>query len=321
MEEKGIERIIARYLSGEASGEEIMALMEWLSADEDNKTEFRKIQSYWNADVSFMNASEPMPDFEKLRKKIGKGEVQKSGKRLWLKPAVAAAVTIVGVLLLSQLVLKMNNTEVFTYVSSNSVSDLVLPDGTEVTLNKDSRLSYSAAFGRNNRIVSLDGEAYFDVVHNEKKKFVVNAGSAKITVLGTVFSVKNKKDDNILKTSLIEGSVKFETSDQAIVLSPNKQILYNTRDNEITVEKFDPEIEVAWKDNLIRYKSVSFFEFLSLLEDHYDVQIIVPSEELKISKLTGAIDANQSITQVLDMMKKNINYEWRKEGDDYVIMY
>lgn len=320
MDEKGIERIIARYLSDEATEEEVMILMEWLSADENNKTEFRKIQSYWNADVSFKDASAPVPDFEKLRGKIGKIEAQKSIKRSWLKPAIAA-VAIVAVLAVSQVVLKMNNVEAFTYITGGSVSSFVLPDGSEVTLNKDSRLSYSSSFGRNNRIVSLDGEAYFDIVHDRKQQFVVNAGRAKITVLGTVFSVKSRNGEDMLKTSLVEGSVKFETSDQAIMLTPNKQILYNTHGNEITVEKFDPEIEMAWKDNLIRYKSVSFFEFISLLEEHYDVKIVVPSEELNISKLTGAIDANQSISQILDMMKKNINYEWKKEGDDYIITY
>lgn len=320
MDEKGIERIIARYLSDEATEEEVMILMEWLSADENNKTEFRKIQSYWNADVSFKDASAPVPDFEKLRGKIGKIEAQKSIKRSWLKPAIAA-VAIVAVLAVSQVVLKMNNVEAFTYITGGSVSSFVLPDGSEVTLNKDSRLSYSSSFGRNNRIVSLDGEAYFDIVHDRKQQFVVNAGRAKITVLGTVFSVKSRNGEDMLKTSLVEGSVKFETSDQAIMLTPNKQILYNTHGNEITVEKFDPEIEMAWKDNLIRYKSVSFFEFISLLEEHYDVKIVVPSEELNISKLTGAIDANQSISQILDMMKKNINYEWRKEDNAYVITY
>lgn len=321
MEKKDIEHIIARYLSGEASGEEMMTLMEWLSADEKNKTEFHKIQSYWNAEVSFMDASDFVPDFEKLREKIGKAKVEKNRRKSWLRPAIAAAAVIGAVLLLSPLVLKTDNGEVFTYITGSSVSDFVLPDGTEVTLNKDSKLSYAASYDKNNRDVFLDGEAYFDVVHNEKREFVVNAGDAKITVLGTVFSVKHKAGDDILKTSLVEGSVKFETSSQTIMLNPNKQILYNIRDNEITVEKFDPEIEVAWKDNLIRYKSVTFAEFISLLEKHYRVKIILPSEKLRISRLTGAIDASHSIDQILDMMKKNVNYEWEKEGDTYVITY
>ncbi|SFS29885.1 protein of unknown function [Porphyromonadaceae bacterium NLAE-zl-C104] len=66
---------------------------------------------------------------------------------------------------------------------------------------------------------------------------------------------------------------------------------------------------------------MSFLEFIALLEKHYDVKIIVPSRELNISKLTGALDANQNISQILDMMKKNINYEWRKEDNAYVITY
>ena len=321
MEEVGVERVIAKYLSGEATREEMMTLVEWLSADEENKTEFCKIYSYWNADVSFMHAPEHLPDFEKLRKKIEKSRVKKSRSRLWLRPTVAVAVIIAGIFLLSQLVLKMNNSEVFTYITGSSVSDFILPDGTDVTLNKDSKLTYSTSFSSNNRMVSLDGEAYFDVVHDENRKFVVNVGNAKITVVGTVFSVNGKKGTDILKTSLVEGSVKFETSDQTIMLSPKKQISYNMRENEITVERFDPEIELAWKDNLIRYHSVSFKEFILLLEKHYNAEIILPLEEHKTSKLTGAVDASQSIDQIFDMMKRIINFEWRKEGDTYVITY
>ena len=320
MEKKDIEHIIARYLSGEAAGEEMMTLMEWLSADEDNKTEFRKIQSYWNAEISMHNL-EFIPDFENLRYKIEQSEVQKNRNVLWLRPALVAAVSIIAVIIISHLMLKMDNDEVFTYITGSSISDFVLPDGTQVALNKDSKLTYNESFGRNNRIVSLDGEAYFDVVHDMKQQFVVNAGDAKITVFGTVFSVKSKKGEDILKTSLIEGSVRFETPDQTILLTPHKQILYNTHLKEVTVEKFDPEIEVAWKDNLIKYKSVSFSELISLLQKHYEVNIVLPSEELKSSKLTGTIDAGQSISQILDMMKNNINFEWRKENEDYMIIY
>ncbi|SFS29882.1 FecR family protein [Porphyromonadaceae bacterium NLAE-zl-C104] len=218
MEEKGIEHIIAKYLSGEAATEETMTLMQWLSAGEKNKTEFRKIQSYWNADVSFMHAPEIVPDFEKLKERIRKSESQKSVMGLWLRPAIVAAVAIVAILVGSQLVLKMNSTEAFTYITGSSIADFVLPDGTEVTLNKNRKLSYSASFGRSGRTVSLDGEAYFDVVHDKKQQFVVNAGSAKITVLGTVFSVKCREAEDILKTSLVEGNVKFETANQSISL-------------------------------------------------------------------------------------------------------
>lgn len=320
-----IEHIIAKSLSGEISSDEIIILSDWLAASENNKEEFQKIKEYWESDISLEINSSPSGDFDMLLKRIKTGDNVKAKKnRVKFHTFIAAAAAAIAALLVYSFFFENKGTKevrYYSYISGNGVSEFVLPDSTHITLNKNSTLTYTDAFGVNEREVNLVGEAYFDVKKNKEKKFIVNADKSKIIVLGTIFSVKNRPEDNILKTSLVEGSVRFESPGQNLTLSPNKQVTFDKINNEIEVEKFDPDIEIAWAENLIRYKSMTFRELMKMISERYNTEIILPQKELHISKLTGSVDADLSVEQVLDLIKKNVPYRWKKEGTTYVISY
>lgn len=140
-------------------------------------------------------------------------------------------------------------------------SSVLLPDGSKVTLNAKSRLSYGADFGKNGRRVLLDGQGFFEVLHHDDNKFVVETKFMDITVYGTVFNVYAYEDNGIVEMSLLDGNVRVETkgvSSQCFNVQPNEKVTYNKATGEAFLEPTDNVLETAWmKDYLVFIRKLS----------------------------------------------------------------
>ncbi|MCS2890400.1 FecR domain-containing protein [Parabacteroides faecis] len=316
-----IEQIILRNLSGEASCDDVITFSEWLASSARNKESFLKIKKYWDAEVAGAKLQNPEATYNKLLDRIRKAERKETVRRLWIRYAGAAAVAIIVGITGYWIGGQRNVTPVqyYSYITGNSVSSFELPDGTEISLNKNSTLSYSSSYGEKVREVSLEGEGYFSVTKDKTKAFVVDLNGSKISVLGTVFNVKNDSKENVTTATLVEGSIRFETPEQQILLKPNQQLVFNKSENQIDIENVSTDLITAWKSHLIKYKSISFKEFLDMLKDRYTVDIVLSNEILGEQKVTGSFDESLTVDQILDLMKKNLSFRWKKEGDKYVI--
>lgn len=316
-----IEQIILRNLSGEASCDDVITFSEWLASSARNKESFLKIKKYWDAEVAGTKLQNPAATYNKLLDRIRKAERKDTVRRLWIRYAGAAAVAIIVGITGYWIGGQRNVTPVqyYSYITGNSVSSFELPDGTEISLNKNSTLSYSSSYGEKVREVSLEGEGYFSVMKDKTKAFVVDLNGSKISVLGTVFNVKNYSKENVTTATLVEGSIRFETPEQQILLKPDQQLVFNKSENQIGIENVSTDLITAWKSHLIKYKSISFREFLDMLKDRYTVDIVLSNEISGEQKVTGSFDESLTVDQILDLMKKNLSFRWKKEGDKYVI--
>lgn len=316
-----IEQIILRNLSGEASCEDILVFSEWLSSSDAHKDSFLKIKKYWDAEVAGMKLRNPEAAYNMLLERIWKTERKRVVRQLWIKYAGAAAVAVI-IGIASYWMGGHQATaplQYYSYITGNSISSFELPDGTEISLNKNSKLSYSSSYGEQVREVSLDGEGFFTVTKDKEKAFVVDLNGSKISVLGTVFNVKNYKKEDITTATLVEGSIRFETPDQQIVLKPDQQLVFNKSNNKIDMTNVSTDLVTAWKSHLIKYRSVPFREFLDMLKERYEVEIILSNEALGDQKVTGSFDESLTVDQILDLMKKNLVFRWKKQGESYVI--
>lgn len=316
-----IEQIILRNLSGEASCEDILVFSEWLSASAAHKDSFLKIKKYWDAEVDCVKLRNPEAIYNKLLDRIRKAERKTMVRKLWIRySSVAAVAILIGIVGYYAGGLQKNApVQYYSYITGNSASSFKLPDGTEISLNKNSTLSYSSSYGEKVREVSLEGEGFFSVTRNKAKAFVVDLSGSKISVLGTVFNVKNYKKEHVTTATLLEGSIRFETHDQQVLLKPHQQLVFDKSSNQIDTKLVSTDLVTAWKNHLIKYKSISFIEFLEMLKKQYDVEIVLSNKALGNQKVTGAFDANLVVDQILNLMKKNLSFEWEKEGDTYVI--
>jgi ferric-dicitrate binding protein FerR (iron transport regulator) len=247
--DREIEQIIVRTLAEEASGEDVTALSEWLAAGEDNQTAFRKYGKYWDASVSGMTVRDKHRALRRLRCRIDRRERRTGVLPRCLKyagVAAAAAVLAGTVVYRNMLPGTQPPVEYYSYVTGNAVSAFRLPDGTDVSLNRNSRLTYSGNYGVRTREVTLLGEAFFDVVKQPEQPFVVRLNEARITVLGTTFNARHYPADSLLVATLIQGAIRFESPEQTVLLKPNQQLAYNLTVQTLRIDATDSEIASAW---------------------------------------------------------------------------
>lgn len=318
-----IDNHIARILSGEASAEDYYMLTQWLNEDERHKEEFQLLQTYWKAKVSIIEVPQVNESVNLVLNKIAYQENRKSKKQLLYRfIGIAAMFCIVAVSLFISFTKQSPkiDKEYYTYVTSDSKSDIVLSDGTKVILNKHSKLTYSNQYGTRMRMVQLDGEAYFDVMPDKEHPFEVKMGESKITVLGTVFNMKAFSQNECIIATLIEGSIQFENTNQKIKINPNQQLKYNKKSSNVTIDTVDVDNTIAWKDNLYKYKSVELQELMWQLEQQYNVRIKLPeNKSLKKMRVSGSFYSTQPINEVLDIIKKSTRLHWFIKNGIYYI--
>lgn len=318
-----IEQIILRNLSGEASCEDILIFSDWLSSSDAHKNSFLKIKKYWDAEIVGVKLRNPEVSYNKLLDRIRGIERKSQIRQLWIRYTSAAAVALLigvtGYWMGGGGRQSIAPEQYYSYITGNSISSFELPDGTEISLNKNSTLSYSSSYGKEGRKVSLEGEGFFQVAKDQDNAFIVDLNGSKIAVLGTVFNVKNYEKEGIATATLLEGSIRFEMPDQQVLLKPDQQLVFDKSTNKIDIENVSTDLVTAWKNRLIKYKSTPFSEFLNRLAKQYGVEISLQDEMLAEQRVTGAFDDSLTVEQILDLMKKNLSFKWKKEGDKYVI--
>jgi ferric-dicitrate binding protein FerR (iron transport regulator) len=178
---------------------------------------------------------------------------------------------------------------------------LTLPDGTEVWLNAASSITYPTAFVGNERDVSITGEAYFEVAKDKSKPFHVKSGNQTIEVLGTHFNVMAYADEDAIKTTLLEGSVKITENNEAQILKPGEQAAVD-KNGGLKISVVDVDDALAWKNGYFKFNRVNIKYIMRQLARWYDVDLVyegsVPHDEF-----VGKIGRGENIEDVLHILE------------------
>jgi transmembrane sensor len=189
---------------------------------------------------------------------------------------------------------------------------VVLPDGSHVWMNADSRMSFPAKFSGQTREILLEGEAYFEVAKDKAHPFIVKSRTQQIEVLGTHFNVNSYADETGIKTTLLEGSVKVSLSDgKEALLKPGEESL-NTGD--IHVEKVDTEAAVAWKNGSIVFRAKTLKDIMRQLSRWYDVTIVYAPDAPLNETFSAAVSRTRNISAVLERMQTTGSVKFKIEG-------
>lgn len=235
------------------------------------------------------------------------------------------------------------NSEVSTKYGSKS--NIMLPDGTQVWLNAGSKITYGKDFGGDIREVTLIGEAYFDVVKDSTRPFLIHARNIDIKVLGTAFNVKSYPGEKTTETSLIRGSVEISIHNrpqEKIILKPNEKLIVAAEQDTIettnTSKKLVPStppprvlleevhydekesviVETSWMENKLIFQDESFADLASKLERWYGVRFIFKDPALEQLRFTGTFKG-ESLQLALKALKITANFDYSIEQDIVII--
>ncbi|MGM9789948.1 MAG: FecR family protein [Candidatus Cryptobacteroides sp.] len=270
--------LIEKYTKGLISAKELEALRE---ADEAAVSE--AMEKDWNGgnDAAIRLDERTM---KRMKREIDRRSGNRNGRRQVMAWFSMAAAVLLPLLIGSTIFLFIQNRSISSNITSFSTgpgeqADIVLPDGSRVTLNSESELKYTTGkFNNGKREIDFNGEGYFEISHNADKPFTVNAKRMSVTVLGTVFCMQVRDHRKNSEISLEEGKVLVKSlkNGQEAMLLPEQRL---TMDNATGIFKITSDRNIAdkssWTRGEITFHGDSFSKVIETLEDVFGVRISI----------------------------------------------
>lgn len=174
---------------------------------------------------------------------------------------------------------------VLSYRTEDSSQQYDLPDGSVVWLNRNSSFTYHE--GADQRKLELTGEAYFDIAHKAKQQFVVKAGVAQVSVLGTAFNVRAYSTEPSIDVQLDRGKILFEAGEQEVEIVESGQASYSRENNNFRERTGIDGNFTSWLTEKLSFKNTPFDEVVMAFERHFDTKLEVGDSNLSACRFTG----------------------------------
>lgn len=314
------EFLLYKYFKGETTPEEEQQILDYAEFSEENMNTVLQARKIWDA---YTFHGEPQPEQYVIKESNNNGM---QSRRLLKTIGKIAAVICIG--LLSTLLILTRMQDNISYatveVPAGQRVKLTLSDGTTVWLNANSIFTYPTNFGRSDRSVELEGEAFFDVTEDQRKPFIVQTDQFDIRVLGTRFNVQADKRENVFKALLLEGSVEILSGDKdkrkaALTMVPGESVAWVNNKLEKAASS-DLNITL-WKDGILYFEDDSFNDMMEKLQDFYGVKITVENPKLNEYRCTGKFRADEGWEHILRVVRKDLkfDYSYHEEGKHIII--
>ena len=344
--------LLAKKKAGEASAAELNELGRLMEQNDLRGHASEVIDKVWEAPLT---AEPEMMPTAKVWDKLAKATSQPGANRHWIGTGVRwiagarwmAAASVVVVVVAGAVVFggRKKVKEVVVAEKPNqyttqpgSKSKLELPDGTQVWLNGNSKLTVcDGPAGSNPREVYLSGEAFFDVAKNDKLPFRIHTGSIDITVLGTAFNVKAYPGEKNVETSLVRGMIEITTHhdpDRKIILKPNEKIIIPT--DAVAPVGREPQpaaasiyaitalhpgkllADTVWMQRKLEFDNEPFGELAPKMEVWFDIRIRFGNESVKNKRFSGVIE-KESLEETLKDMRLSAPFTYTIKGNELLI--
>ncbi|MEY8591277.1 FecR domain-containing protein [Butyricimonas hominis] len=197
--------------------------------------------------------------------------------------------------------------------------ELILPDGTHVWINSDSKLSFPVHFTSEKREVLLSGEAYFDVAKMKDCPFIVKTQNLAIKVLGTEFNVRAYPDAEVTETTLCRGSVNVSDGKSDITLQPSQQAVYVKANKDLSTRRVDVRLYTTWKNGIFMFENKPLEEIMTTLSRWYNINVFYANPAVKTYHFTGDLERYSNFQKTLNMIEKATSIKFIINGNTVTV--
>ena len=197
---------------------------------------------------------------------------------------------------------------------------LTLPDGSRVWLNAASSITFPTFFNEKERLVKITGEAYFEVESLKERHvpFIVEAGTERITVVGTHFNINAYGDDQLIRTSLLEGSVKVSNTNGTVTIDPGEQAIGSTGRSAYQIIRPNMEEVLAWKNGKFIFRNASATSIVLQLSRWYDIDIEYRSDVSGIY-FSGGVSRKDQIEKLIELLELDGRIKLELKGRSLIV--
>lgn len=339
MEDHIITALLNKYINNNCSKEELQIVLEWLKSS--NKTTYidEVIEPLWSNINNHIKRPEGEREEEllievsSLLQKIKQKEIPlqkrplqetKSAKQPFHIIYKIAAVIIIALSITFGVREFRSYTESpITYIehasSSGQHKTILLADGTNVTLNSESKLIVSSDFNKNHRIIEMEGEGFFEVAPNSQKPFIIKSGETQVKVLGTSFDFKSYKEDDFIKLTVSTGKVQvnLRESDVQLTILPNEHLSINKIDGNIIKESIKENNYNKWMKGSLYFNKEPIQEVINVINRTYKQEVVLDCGNCDF-KITGIHD-NKNIEAVINAICFTTGLSQRIKGNKIIL--
>ncbi|WP_075559550.1 FecR family protein [Parabacteroides timonensis] len=308
--------ILYRFFEGNTSVREMKQIKEWVEASDENSKQFRMERKLFNAMVL-------TGDLKQTNIYTTGNKKNTSFSKELLKIASIIVITV-AITATAFLIRQDKDNSNFTMqtitVPAGQRVNLDLPDGSNVWLNAGTKMQYPVPFIKGKREIILDGEAYFDVAHNEKCPFIIHTQVLDVEVLGTKFNLEAYSRKKVFEASLMQGRIKIRSphnEKNSVILSPNYKS--TLQKGKLVVSKIDDYNVYRWKEGLYCFKSKPFIEIMTDLEKYYDLKIQMDKKEIEKVTLTGKFRISDGLDYALRVLQNDVPFTYQRDKENDVI--
>ncbi|MEX0314990.1 MAG: FecR family protein [Allomuricauda sp.] len=301
------------YVSNNADLETMKRVELWKASDQYDPDLFQEITKIYSSTRQVVDNSNIQKAKESFFEKVSKPSSNKTTfSKEFLKYAAA-----ISLLIFTAIYFFWNEGEKTTIRTAfGEQKEIQLPDGTKVWLNSSSSLSYNPDLPRN---TYLEGEAFFEVVKNEKVPFTVDTHDAlKVKVLGTSFNIKSYSQNAYTETVLVEGKVELSSPDfgEKIQMLPNDKVVFIKDDKRLIKSTVGIAQDfTSWRDGQYRFMDKSFKEIALDLEIQNNVKIQFQNDKIANSKFTGSFERETTVKEILETLQLTKSFKYHQSSD------
>lgn len=306
-----IDQLIARFLGGQSTAEEIQQLELWIKESDNNRKYFLQMKNLWDASVQI-----PVSTDKALNKVIQKIKPEPTRISIWQFMQKVAAILFIP-LLITAIWMGLskssdNNSSALSYhqvvAAFGTFSKVDLPDGSKVWLNSGSSLRYPEKFNTSNRVVYLIGEGYFEVNANKSVPFLVTTPYFTVKATGTKFNIRAERNFRSPSVTLVEGTVAIQKNvagqpkDLITYLKPSQHLSYDTLTGHFNIQTEDTYKHFAWKDGKLVFRNDNISEVARRISLQYNVDIEIRGNEIKKYRYRATFES-EPLGELLRLLK------------------
>lgn len=317
--------LITKRLSGEIGPDEDLKLQNWLDQSPENQEVYHSYEGVWNEmdRVKDKTSREVDAEWQRLENAIDFEERVSEGteRRLFggmYRYAASILFLAIAGFLIYYFINAGGTNELVAEVQIQSVE---LPEGSKVTVNSNTTLTYPKKFENNRREVALSGEAYFEVAEDPQRPFIINAGEVIVEVLGTSFNVKAYEDQDAIEVTVSTGKVAVytpDTPDERVVLVQGEKAIFYRSNTRIEASLNDDINFASWKTKEIVFEDTAMPEVVRIINEIYKSDLKLVGDELLDCPVTTEFN-DQSLEAVLNVLKSTLDLEINQIGSSIEI--
>lgn len=319
-------KLLHRFFEGETNLEEEAVVRQWMCESPENERIILEERKLFDK-LLLHSGKVKLPAVDDNDDSgLSESITRPSRTFVWIrelaKIAAIICITLLGVSFFFKSFTKKEEISAMQTISvpSGQRLNLILPDGTDVWLNAKTTLKYPVTFNKKERLVLLDGQAYFDVAKNKDVPFVVKTKSGVVQAIGTKFDIMAYSENSSFETVLMEGKVKVESakdSTQRIILTPNNKVCL--KEGKLETTHVDDFSAYAWKDGLISFRNESFEKIMKSFEKIYDINIVIRNPKIATLIYTGKFRVVDGVDYALRVLQRDIKFKYERDIEKHII--